>query len=106
METTAMEILKTLPLHAILFWMNKPPRKKSMEEVINHLSWIRIWECQKQLCKGLNSETFSSKIELKKTETIMLNRETYVLHFWEKVKDNFMVILNRKNYVIIRSFGV
>ena len=28
METTAMKILKTLPLHAILFRMNKPPRKK------------------------------------------------------------------------------
>ena len=37
-----------------------------MWEVINHVSWIRL--CQKQLCKRLNPETFSSKIELNKRE--------------------------------------
>ena len=47
-----------------------------------------------------NSEIFSSKTELKKTEIIMLIRGTYVLHFWEKVKDNFMVILMRKKYQV------
>ena len=59
----------------------------------------------KQLYKGVNSESFSSKIELKKTEMIMLNGGTYVLHFWDEVKENFVVILMKKNYVIIRNFG-
>ena len=36
----------------------------------------------------------------------MLNRGTYVLHFLEKAKENFMVILVRLNYVKIRNFGL
>ena len=35
----------------------------------------------------------------------MLNGGTYVLHFWDEVKENFVVILMKKNYVIIRNFG-
>ena len=33
---------------------------------------------------------------------MLLNRGTYVLHFWEKVNEKFMVILMRENCVIIR----
>ena len=34
------------------------------------------------------------------------NRETYVLHFCERVRENILEILMRKNYVTIKNFGV
>ena len=37
---------------------------------------------------------------------MLLKRGAYVLHFWEKVNEKFMVILMRKNCVIIRNFAV
>ena len=36
----------------------------------------------------------------------MPNRETYVLHFCERVRENVLEILMRKNYVTIKNFGV
>ena len=102
METAAMKILKTLSLQAILFWENKISlSEKKHVRGISHLSWIRL--CQKQLCKGLNSKTFSSKIELKKIEIIMLNRGTHVLHFWEKVRE-FYGNLNEKKLCENKKF--
>ena len=62
--------------------------------------------CQKQLCKGLKSENFSSKKELNKKEILILNRGAYVLHFWKRIKKKFVVILMGNNYVIIRNFGL
>ena len=83
--------------------MNKPLRKKKY--VKGNQSPLMNTTLSKSIMQRSKSETFSSKIELKKTEIFMLNRGTYVLHFRKKVRESFMVILMRKNYVKIKNFG-
>ena len=84
--------------------MNRPLEKKYVRG--NQSPFMN-----KTLSKAIMQRSKLRNISLKnRTEKnrneVTWNRGTYVLHFLEKVKENFMIILMRKNYVIIKDFGV
>ena len=49
-------------------------------------------DLSKAIMKRTKLRNIYLKTELKKIEIIILSRETYVLHFCEKVKENFMEV--------------